>query len=204
MMETEEIGRAIEAILFAAGDPVGAQRMAQAIGVGVDQVEAALKTLMDAYSFQRRGMRIIQLEDAYQMVSAQDMSDVITRALETRKPPKLSASALETLTVIAYYQPTTKAFVEQIRGVDSSYTISALLNKKLIEEQGRLSVPGRPILYGTTPDFLRTFGIASLDDLPEVDLPKAQAQQVEMQLSLEDQQAMEAAGASAEAAEPEK
>ena len=195
MMETEEIGRAIEAILFAAGDPVGAQRMAQAIGVGVDQVEAALKTLMDAYSFQRRGMRIIQLED---------MSDVITRALETRKPPKLSASALETLTVIAYYQPTTKAFVEQIRGVDSSYTISALLNKKLIEEQGRLSVPGRPILYGTTPDFLRTFGIASLDDLPEVDLPKAQAQQVEMQLSLEDQQAMEAAGAPAEAAEPEK
>ena len=204
MMETEEIGRAIEAILFAAGDPVGAQRMAQAIGVGVDQVEAALKTLMDAYSFQRRGMRIIQLEDAYQMVSAQDMSDVITRALETRKPPKLSASALETLTVIAYYQPTTKAFVEQIRGVDSNYTISALLNKKLIEEQGRLSVPGRPILYGTTPDFLRTFGIASLDDLPEVDLPKAQAQQVEMQLSLEDQQAMEAAGAPAEAAEPEK
>lgn len=204
MMETEEIGRAVEAILFAAGDPVGAQRMAQAIGVGLDQVEAALKTLMDAYSFQRRGMRIIQLEDAYQMVSAQDMSDVITRALETRKPPKLSASALETLTVIAYYQPTTKAFVEQIRGVDSSYTISALLNKKLIEEQGRLSVPGRPILYGTTPDFLRTFGIASLDDLPEVDLPKAQAQQVEMQLSLEDQQAMEAAGASAEAAEPEK
>ena len=204
MMETEEIGRAIEAILFAAGDPVGAQRMAQAIGVGVDQVEAALKTLMDAYSFQRRGMRIIQLEDAYQMVSAQDMSDVITRALETRKPPKLSASALETLTVIAYYQPTTKAFVEQIRGVDSSYTISALLNKKLIEEQGRLSVPGRPILYGTTPDFLRTFGISSLDDLPEVDLPKAQAQQVEMQLSLEDQQALEAAGASAEAAEPEK
>ena len=204
MMETEEIGRAVEAILFAAGDPVGAQRMAQAIGVGLDQVEAALKTLMDAYSFQRRGMRIIQLEDAYQMVSAQDMSDVITRALETRKPPKLSASALETLTVIAYYQPTTKAFVEQIRGVDSSYTISALLNKKLIEEQGRLSVPGRPILYGTTPDFLRTFGIASLDDLPEVDLPKAQAQQVEMQLSLEDQQAMEAAGAPAEAAEPEK
>ena len=95
--------------------------------------------------------------------------------------------------MIAYYQPTTKAFVEQIRGVDSSYTISALLNKKLIEEQGRLSVPGRPILYGTTPDFLRTFGIASLEELPEVDLPKAQTQQVEMQLSLEDQQVQQAA-----------
>ena len=189
-MEEAEIKRAIEAILCAAGDPVGVDRMALAIGAGRDQIEVNLKALMDAYSFERRGMRIIRLEDAYQMVSAQELSEVITRALETRKPPKLSASALETLTVIAYYQPTTKAFVEQIRGVDSSYTISALLNKKLIEEQGRLSVPGRPILYGTTPDFLRTFGIASLDDLPEVDLPKAQTQQLEMQLSIEDQQAM--------------
>ena len=155
-MEEAEIKRAIEAILFAAGDPVGVDRMALAIGAGRDQIEENLKALMDAYSFERRGMRIIRLEDAYQMVSAQELSEVISRALETRKPPKLSASALETLTVIAYYQPTTKAFVEQIRGVDSSYTISALLNKKLIEEQGRLSVPGRPILYGTTPDFLRT------------------------------------------------
>ncbi len=193
-MEEAEIKRAIEAILFAAGDPVGVDRMALAIGAGRDQIEENLKALMDAYSFERRGMRIIRLEDAYQMVSAQELSEVITRALETRKPPKLSASALETLTVIAYYQPTTKAFVEQIRGVDSSYTISALLNKKLIEEQGRLSVPGRPILYGTTPDFLRTFGIASLDDLPEVDLPKAQTQQLEMQLSIEDQQAMAESG----------
>jgi segregation and condensation protein B len=186
-MEPEEIKRAIEAILFAAGDPVGMERMALAIGVGTDQVETALKELMDTYSFERRGMRIVRLEDAYQMVSAQEMSDIITRALETRKPPKLSASALETLTVIAYYQPTTKAFVEQLRGVDSSYTISALLNKKLIEEQGRLSVPGRPILYGTTPDFLRTFGLSSLEELPEVDLPQGQVEQLEMQLSMEDQ-----------------
>ena len=197
-MEEAEIRRAIEAILFAAGDPVGTERMALAIGAGQDEIEENLKTLMDTYSFERRGMRIIRLEDAYQMVSAQELSEVITRALETRKPPKLSASALETLTVIAYYQPTTKAFVEQIRGVDSSYTVSALLNKKLIEEQGRLSVPGRPILYGTTPDFLRTFGIASLDELPEVDLPRAQAQQVEMQLSIEDQQAEQAASDSPE------
>jgi segregation and condensation protein B len=186
-MEPEEIKRAIEAILFAAGDPVGIERMGLAIGVGTDQVETALKELMDTYSFERRGMRIVRLEDAYQMVSAQEMSDIITRALETRKPPKLSASALETLTVIAYYQPTTKAFVEQLRGVDSSYTISALLNKKLIEEQGRLSVPGRPILYGTTPDFLRTFGLSSLEELPEVDLPQGQVEQLEMQLSMEDQ-----------------
>lgn len=189
MMEPEEIRRGIEAILFAAGDPVGAERMALALGVSLEDVRVEAKHLMDAYSFERRGMRIIALEDAFQMVSAQEQSEVVTRALETRKPPKLSASALETLTVIAYYQPTTKAFVEQIRGVDSSYTISALLNKKLIEEQGRLSVPGRPILYGTTPDFLRTFGLSSLEELPEVDLPQGRvdAEQLELQLAAQDE-----------------
>lgn len=188
-MEPEEIRRGIEVILFAAGDPVGAERMALALGVSLEDVRVEAKNLMDAYSFERRGMRIIRLEDAYQMVSAQELSELITRALETRKPPKLSASALETLTVIAYYQPTTKAFVEQIRGVDSSYTISALLNKKLIEEQGRLSVPGRPILYGTTPDFLRTFGLSSLEELPEVDLPQGRidAEQLELQMAARDE-----------------
>lgn len=188
MMESEEIRRGMEAILFAAGDPVGAERMAVSMGVSVESIYTEAKSLMDLYSFERRGMRIIQVEDAYQMVSAQEQADLITRALETRKPPKLSASALETLTVIAYYQPTTKAFVEQIRGVDSSYTISALLSKSLIEEQGRLSVPGRPILYGTTPDFLRTFGLNSLDDMPEVDLPQGgvDVEQVEMQLAIEE------------------
>lgn len=187
-MEPEEIRREIEAILFAAGDPVGAERMALAMGVSVDAVHQEAKCLQDEYSFQRRGMRIVRMEDAYQMVSSPEQTELITRALETRKPPKLSASALETLTVIAYYQPTTKAFVEQIRGVDSSYTISALLTKKLIEEQGRLSVPGRPILYGTTPDFLRTFGLSSLEELPEVDLPQGRIspEQVEMQLSIEE------------------
>lgn len=188
-----EISRCVEAILFAAGEPVGLSRMALAIGEPEDSVEDALKALMDTYNFDRRGMRIIKLEDAYQMVSAQELSDVISRALETRKPPKLSASALETLTIIAYYQPATKAFVEQIRGVDSSYTVGALLNKKLIEERGRLNVPGRPILYGTTPDFLRTFGLSSIDDLPEVDLPQGQItpREVEMQLSIEDQMEIE-------------
>ena len=91
------------------------------------------------------------------------------KALETRKPPKLSGAQLESLTIIAYYQPATKAMVEQIRGVDSSYSISALMNKKLICEAGRLNVPGRPIQYATTPDFLRTFGLSSLEELPEIE-----------------------------------
>ena len=103
------------------------------------------------------------------MVSSGEMADYVTKTLETRKPPKLSASQLEALTIIAYYQPATKALVEQIRGVDSSYSVSALLNKKLIEEAGRLNVPGRPIQYKTSPDFLRTFGLRSLDELPAID-----------------------------------
>ena len=187
-MDAEETRRGIEAILFAAGEPVGAERIALAMGVAVETVHQEAKILQDELSFQRRGIRIVKLEDAYQMVSAPDQSELITRALETRKPPRLSASALETLTVIAYYQPTTKAFLEQIRGVDSSYTVGVLLNKNLIEERGRLSVPGRPILYGTTPDFLRTFGLTSLDELPEADLPRSgvSAEEVEMQLSLEE------------------
>ena len=93
----------------------------------------------------------------------------VTKALETRKPPKLSSSQLETLTIIAYYQPATKAMVEQIRGVDSAYSVAALLNKKLIEEAGRLNVPGRPIQYKTTSDFLRTFGLSSLEELPPIE-----------------------------------
>ena len=187
----EEIIRSLEAVLFAAGEPVGAERLALAMGTEPEQVHEAARQLMDSLAFERRGIRILRLEDSYQMVSASEQADVITRALETRKPPKLSASALETLTVIAYYQPTTKAFVEQIRGVDSSYTITSLLNKRLIEEQGRLSVPGRPILYGTTADFLRTFGMESIADLPEVELPRGRvdAEQLELQLAAQESEA---------------
>ena len=168
-MELSELQRAIEAILFAAGEPVEVSRLCMTLETDPDEVKAAADALADAWAFERRGIRIIRLEDAYQMVSSGEMADYITKALETRKPPKLSASQLEALTIIAYYQPATKAMVEQIRGVDSSYSISALLNKKLIEDAGRLNVPGRPILYKTTPDFLRTFGLSSLEELPEIE-----------------------------------
>ena len=137
-----------------------------------DPAHAALpaaEALADQLAFERRGIRIIRLEQGYQMVSSGEMADFVTKALETRKPPKLSSSQLEALTIIAYYQPATKAMVEQIRGVDSSYSVAALLNKKLIEEAGRLNVPGRPIQYRTTPDFLRTFGLTSLEELPPIE-----------------------------------
>ena len=168
-MEQTELQRAIEAILFAAGERIEVSRLAMALEADPKDVLAAADALMDSLAFERRGIRILKLEKGYQMVSSGEMADFVTKALETRKPPKLSASQLETLTIVAYYQPATKAMIEQIRGVDSSYSVSALLNKKLIEEVGRLNVPGRPIQYQTTPDFLRTFGISSLEELPSIE-----------------------------------
>lgn len=168
-MEITELQRIIEAILFAAGEPVELSRLAQSIEEDPAAVRQAVEELADELSFNRRGIRIVRLENAYQMVSSGEMADYVTKALETRKPPRLSSSQLETLTIIAYYQPATKAMVEQIRGVDSSYSVGALLNKHLIEEAGRLNVPGRPIQYRTTPDFLRTFGMSSLQELPAIE-----------------------------------
>ena len=168
-MERNELQRIIEAILFAAGERVELSRLASTLETDPAEIAAATEELADRLAFDRRGIRILHLEEGYQMVSSGEMADYITKALETRKPPKLSASQLETLTIVAYYQPATKALVEQIRGVDSAYSISALLNKKLIVESGRLNVPGRPILYRTTPDFLRTFGISSLEELPPIE-----------------------------------
>ena len=168
-MEQAELQRIIEAVLFAAGERVEISRLADALEVDEKEIISAVSALQDELSFNRRGIRILRLDKGYQMVSSGEMADYITKTLETRKPPRLSSSQLETLTIVAYYQPATKAMVEQIRGVDSSYSVSVLLNKKLIEEAGRLNVPGRPILYRTTPDFLRTFGISSLEELPPIE-----------------------------------
>ena len=168
-MEQIELQRAVEAILFAAGERIEVSRLADVLETDEKEIMAAADALADELAFSRRGIRILRLEKGYQMVSSGEMADLITKCLETRKPPKLSSSQLEALTIIAYYQPATKAMVEQIRGVDRSYSIGALLNKKLIEDAGRLNVPGRPIQYRTTPDFLRTFGLSSLEELPAID-----------------------------------
>lgn len=168
-MEQSQIQRILEAILFASGERMEISRLAAVMDVSEKEIEKAADGLADQLSFERRGIRIIRLERGYQMVSSGEMADYVTRALETRKPPKLSSSQLEALTIVAYYQPATKAMVEQIRGVDSAYSIAALLNKKLIEEAGRLNVPGRPIQYRTTSDFLRTFGLSSLEELPPIE-----------------------------------
>ena len=166
--EMKEIEAAVEGILFASGEPVRVDRICVALGIDRPAAEQILQKLMDYYAYERRGIRLLKIEDSWQLCSAPDYADVIHRAFEIRKPAKLSQPALEVLTIIAYYQPTTRAYVDQIRGVDSSYTVGLLLDRHLIEECGRLQVPGRPRLYRTTQAFLRAFHLNSLEELPQL------------------------------------
>ena len=157
---------AAEAILFASGEPVHISRLCMALDTDRPRAEEALRRLGDHYAFERRGIRLVCMEDSYQLCSAPDYAEVIRKAFEIRKTAKLSQPALEVLAIVGYYQPVTRAQVDQIRGVDSAYTVGLLLDRKLIEECGRLQVPGRPRQYRTTQNFLRSFHIKTLDELP--------------------------------------
>ncbi len=161
-----DIVSVIEAILFAAGDSVPIARLSLILGVSEEEVISAAAELREQYSSGQRGMRILRLEDKLQMCSAPEFAPYISKVLEQRKAPALSQPALETLAVVAYFQPVTRAYVEQVRGVDSSYTVGMLCERGLIEECGRLDVPGRPVLFRTTDVFLRTMGISELSQLP--------------------------------------
>ena len=167
-LEMKELEAAVEGILFASGEPVHIDRICLALDIDRLAAEQVLQRLSDYYAYERRGVRLIRMEDTWQMCSAPDYADIIRKAFEIRKSAKLSQPALEVLSIIAYYQPTTRAYVDQIRGVDSSYTVGLLLDRHLIEECGRLQVPGRPRLYRTTKAFLRAFHLNSLEDLPEM------------------------------------
>ena len=159
-MELKEIESAIEGVLFAAGEPVGVERLCLALDIDRITADSVCQRLADAYRYERRGIRLVRLDNSYQLCSAPEFADCIRRAFESRRPARLSQPALEVLAIIAYYQPATRAYVDQIRGVDSSYTVSLLLERDLIEECGRLAVPGRPIQYRTTQTFLRSFGLS--------------------------------------------
>lgn len=167
-MEINEISSAVEAILFAAGEPVPAERIAQVLGVGREEVMRAADALAEEYEKNIRGIRLLKLEDKLQLCSAPEFSQLITMALETRKPPRLSPAALEVLAIVAYYQPVTRAYIDQVRGVDSSYTVGVLTERGLIEPCGKLDVPGRPTIYKTGDIFLRTMGISSVSELPDL------------------------------------
>ena len=178
---------ALEAILFAAGEPVAVDRICLTLDLDKATVEAVCQRLADQYSYERRGLRLVRMDGNYQLCSAPEYAPLIRKTFESRKPAKLSQPALEVLSIIAYYQPVTRAYIDQVRGVDSSYTVGLLLERELIEEAGRLAVPGRPIQYRTTKNFLRSFSLSSLEELPE--LPSASAEDgqitMEMQARLE-------------------
>ena len=167
-MDKQYIMSVLEAILFASGEPVPAERIALVIGASKEEVFDAAETLKEQLIQQERGIRLLRLDDKLQLCSAPEHSQTVTHALEQRKPPKLSPSALEVLAITAYFQPVTRAYIDQVRGVDSSYTVGMLLERGLIESCGKLDVPGHPTLYRTSDVFLRTMNISSLDELPEL------------------------------------
>ncbi|MFL5804708.1 MAG: SMC-Scp complex subunit ScpB [Roseiflexaceae bacterium] len=160
----------IESLLFIAGEPVTITQLAHALELAPDAVEAALEQL--AAACRERGVRVQRSGDSVQLVSAPEAAAVVERFLGVGPPPRPSAAALETLAIIAYRQPITRAQIEAIRGVDSSGVVRALLARDLIVEASRLETVGRPILYATTPEFMRQFGLSSLAELPPLDLPE--------------------------------
>ncbi|MBR5134602.1 MAG: SMC-Scp complex subunit ScpB [Clostridia bacterium] len=174
----------VEAILFASGEPMSVARIAQAMETDEETVARLCEDLRHEYEMRKGGIRLVQLDDAYQFCTAQSSADVVRTALDIRRNTPLSQAALEVLAVIAYNQPVTKAFVEQVRSVDCGAVIQGLMLKGLVEERGRLELPGRPLLYGTTAGFLRSFGLQSLDDLPP--LPEEEQQRVMTEPTLDD------------------
>ncbi len=178
-MSVENISAAIEAILFSNGSSVETSRLAQALEISETQVEKYTTALIEDYNTSNRGITIIKLDNAYQMVSNKEYAPQIRTVMDLRRNTPLSQAALEVLAVVAYNQPVTKAFVEQVRGVDCSGVIGSLTSKGLVEEKGRLELPGRPLLYGTTENFLRCFNISSLDELPPLPESNEEAEESE-------------------------
>ncbi len=167
-MTNDQIRAACEAILFASGEPVEAVRIAEALELDTEVVTGALWELSRSLDERQSGTCLLKLGSKYQLCSRVEYAQQVRSVLDIKKNTPLSPAAFEVLAVVAYNQPVTKAYIEQIRGVDCSGVVSTLCQRGLLEEKGRLDLPGRPLLYGTTPDFLRCFCLTSLADLPEL------------------------------------
>lgn len=165
-MVDKELIACVEAVLFATGEPIEIERLAQGLQEDEAILENALSILMESYNKKDSGLCLLRLENKYQLCTKKTYAESIRAVIEVKKNAPLSQAAFEVLAIIAYNQPVTKAFVEQVRGVDCSSVISNLCQKSLIEEKGRLELPGRPLVYGTTADFLRCFNVSSIDELP--------------------------------------
>ena len=175
---------ALEAVLFANGEPLSIERISQILEITPENVEKITKALAEKLDNNKSGVMLLRLENTYQLASRKEYGAYIKKAFEIKRKTPLSPAALEVLAVIAYNQPITKAFIEQVRGVDCSGVISTLVEKELIEERGRLELPGRPLLYGTTKNFLRCFGVTDLSELPELPKENTELNDVAEQLEL--------------------
>lgn len=167
MKINEEIS-VVEAILFACGEPVEISRISEAAGIEPELVDKIVRLLNDRYEETESSMRVIKLAESYQLTVKAEYINYVRAAMETKKASPLSPAAMEVLAIIAYNQPVTKGFVEHVRGIDSSSVVNSLVEKNLLEEAGRLDVPGKPIAYRTTPTFLRCFQLSSIENLPSV------------------------------------
>ena len=167
-MEISNIQAAVEAVLFASGEPVESDKLCEAVGIVKEQLDEAVSALEKKYSSEDSGITLLSLNGSYQLATKEELAPFIKAALEIKKNSVLSPAAMEALTIVAYNQPVTKGFVEHVRGVDSSGVVNSLVDKGLLAEAGRLDLPGRPIAYKTTDNFLRCFKLTSLDDLPPI------------------------------------
>lgn len=172
-MSLQELENIIESILFASGDVVSLKNLAYALGTDIKTAECALNNLADKYHYEKRGIKIIQVGEGYQMCTNDEYYDYIKKLYKSPVRRNLSVTLLETLAIIAYKQPITKSAIEEIRGVNADHAVNRLVEYELVEEKGRADTPGRPILFGTTDEFLRHFGFSNLSAMPiSIDNPE--------------------------------
>lgn len=186
-MNKEQTVAAFEAVLFASGDPVSIERFSQIFEISPEQVEMYAKNLAAKLDGEHSGLRLLRLENTYQLATRENYAQYVKRAFDIKRKTPLSPAALEVLAVVAYNQPVTKSFIEQVRGVDCSGVITTLVEKELIEERGRLQLPGKPLLYGTTKNFLRCFGVSDLSELPQIPKTNPEVNDVGEQLSIDEE-----------------
>ena len=185
-MNNQQIVSALEAVLFASGDPISIDRLSQVFEKTPEEVEKLIKELEIKLEKNKSGFTVVRLENTYQLVTREEYAPYIKKAFDIKRRTPLSPASLEVLAVIAYNQPVTRAFIEQVRGVDCSSVVSTLVEKGLIEERGRLELPGRPLLYGTTKTFLRSFSLNDLSDLPPIPKENPEVNDIGEQLKIEE------------------
>ena len=190
-MNKKETLAALEAVLFASGDPISIERLSQVFEVKPENIENYIAELSSKLDNLNSGFKVVRLENTYQLVTRECYAEYIKKAFDIKRRTPLSPAALEVLAVIAYNQPVTRAFIEQVRGVDCSGVVSTLVEKGLIEERGRLELPGRPLLYGTTKTFLRSFSLNDLGDLPPLPKDNPEVNDVGEQLGIDEQLSQE-------------